>query len=112
MNKIKKGDTVQIISGADKGRTGKVLKLVAGTERQGKRVVVEGINMVKKHVKPNPQLGVEGGIVPREASVHISNVALYDTTKSVSSRVGIRTLEDGTKVRYFKKTNEVVDTKA
>lgn len=112
MNKIKKGDTVQVISGADKGRTGKVLKLIKSTEKQGCRILVEGINMIKKHVKPNPQLNIEGGIVSREASVHISNVALYDANKSQASRVGFRMLEDGTKVRYFKKTNEVVDTKA
>lgn len=108
MNKIKAGDVVQVIAGDDKGRTGKVIKLITKTNR----VLVEGINIVKKHVKPNPQLNIEGGIIPREAPVHISNVALYDANKSASSRVGIRTLENGTKVRYFKKTNEVVDTKA
>lgn len=108
MNKIKKGDVVQVISGADKGRTGKVLQTF--TEKQ--RVLVEGINMVKKHVKPNPQANVEGGIVKREASIHISNVAYYAADSSTSSRVGIRTLEDGSKVRFLKKTNEVIDTKA
>ncbi len=108
MQKIKTGDIVQVIAGDDKGRTGKVLKIITKTNR----VLVEGLNIVKKHVKPNPQLNIEGGIVPREAPMHISNVALYDASKSASSRVGIRTLENGTKVRYFKKTNEVVDTKA
>lgn len=104
MRKIKKGDEVIVTTGKDKGRTGKIVR-VLDTER----VVVEGVNLVKKHQKPNPAKGVAGGIVEREASIHVSNVALFNPVTKKADRVGIRTLEDGRKVRFYKSTNEVVD---
>ncbi|HMV37601.1 50S ribosomal protein L24 [Plasticicumulans sp.] len=104
MRKIKKGDEVIVTTGKDKGRTGKIVR-VLDTER----VVVEGVNLIKKHQKPNPAKGVAGGIVEREASIHVSNVALFNPVTKKADRVGIRTLEDGRKVRFYKSTNEVVD---
>ena len=104
MNKIRKGDDVVVTTGKDKGRTGKIVR-VLDTER----VVVEGVNLIKKHQKPNPAKGVAGGIVEREASIHVSNVALFNPVTKKADRVGIRTLEDGRKVRFYKSTNEVVD---
>lgn len=103
MKKIKVNDVVKVIAGKDKGRTGKVTKSL------GDRVLVEGVNMVKKHVRANPQAGVEGGILDREAGIHISNVALLNSATKKADRVGIKILEDGRKVRYFKSTGEVVD---
>lgn len=104
MRKIKKGDEVIVTTGKDKGRTGKIVRVV-----DADRVIVEGINLVKKHQKPNPAKGVAGGIVEREASIHVSNVSLFNPVTKKADRVGIRTLEDGRKVRFFKSTNEVVD---
>jgi large subunit ribosomal protein L24 len=104
MSKIKKNDHVMVISGENKGLTGKVLKTLAH-----QRVVVEGVNMVKKHVKPNPNKGVQGGIIEREAPVHCSNVALINPATNRPEKVGIKYLEDGRKVRYFKSSNEVID---
>lgn len=104
MNKIKVNDLVVVLTGRDKGRTGKVL-------RYGKndRIFVEGINMLKKHMRPNPQTNQQGGIVEREGSIHVSNVALVNTATNKADRVGFKILEDGRKVRYFKSNNEVVD---
>ena len=104
MNKIRKGDTVVVITGRDKGRTGTVIRVLAND-----RLVVENVNMVKKHQRPNPAKGVTGAIVQKEAPLHRSNVALYDPAGKKASRVGIRTLGDGRKVRYFKTSGEVVD---
>ncbi len=104
MKEIKVGDVVKILTGKDKGRTGKVLKCIAKD-----RILVEGGNMVKKHVKPNPQKNIEGGILEKEAGIHISNVALLNETTNESGRVGIKILEDKRKVRYFKSNGEVVD---
>lgn len=105
MKKIKVNDFVMVITGKDKGRSGKVVKSL------GDRVLVEGVNMMKKHVRANPQAGIEGGILDREAGIHISNIALMNTATKKADRVGIKTLEDGRKVRYFKSTGEVVDVK-
>jgi len=104
MKKIKVGDEVIVLTGKDKGRTGKILKSLSSD-----RVLVEGVNMKKKHVRPNPQLSVQGGIVEREAGIHASNVALLNPQTNKADRVGIKTLEDGRKVRYFKSDGEMVE---
>ena len=103
MNKIRKGDEVVVISGRDKGRRGNVLEV------HGTHVLVEGINMVKKHQKPNPQRQVQGGIINQSAPLAISNVMLWNAAAKKGDRVGIRTLGDGRKVRFFKSNKEVVD---
>lgn len=104
MRKIRKGDDVIVLAGRDRGKRGTVLRAYADD-----RVVVENINLVKRHTKPNPMRGVSGGIVEKEAPIHVSNVALYNPAAKKGDRVGYRALEDGRKVRYFKSTNEVVD---
>jgi large subunit ribosomal protein L24 len=104
MRKIKKGDEVIITAGKDKGKRGSVLKVGADD-----RVLVESCNMAKKHVKPNPNAGESGGIVEKEMPLHISNIALFNPASGKGDRVGIKTLEDGKKVRFFKSNNEVVD---
>lgn len=105
MRKIRKNDEVVILAGKDKGRRGKVLKVLPVTER----ALVEGINLVKKHVKPNPQTQTTGGVVTREAPIHLSNLAVYNSVTKKADKVGFKVLEDGRKVRYFKSTNELVD---
>jgi large subunit ribosomal protein L24 len=107
MRKIRKGDKVQVISGKDKGRIGTVLSVLQ--EHAGLAVIVEGINVRKKHVKPNPQREQPGGIIPREAAIPACKVALLDPTTNKRSRVGIKALADGSRVRYFKASGEVVD---
>lgn len=104
MKKLRKGDEVIMIAGKDKGRRGRISQMV-GDER----VIVENINVMTNYQRPNPQAGVEGGLVKKESSVHISNVALYNSASRKADRVGIRQLDDGTKVRFFKSNNEVVD---
>jgi len=104
MRKIRKGDEVIVRAGKDKGKRGSVIHL-----RDDGRVLVEGINVVKRHVKPNPQKGVTGGIVEQERPVHVSNVNLYNPMTGKGDRVGIKRLEDGKKVRFFKSNDEVVD---
>ena len=104
MQKIKKGDDVIILCGRDKGKRGSVVTMVGAD-----RVVIENVNMVKRHTKGNPQQGVAGGIIEKEAPIHISNVALFNSATKKGDRVGIKTLEDGRKVRVFKSNNEVVD---
>ena len=104
MNKIKKGDEVVVIAGASKGRRGTVLSV-----DENERVLVEGVNVVKKHTKGNPNSGVQGGIIEQERPVHMSNVMLFNPTTGKGDRIGVRTLEDGTRVRFFKSNNEVVD---
>ncbi len=104
MNKIRKGDEVVIITGKDKGRRGSVLKVL-----EKGRVLVENVNMVKKHQRPNPNAGVTGGIVEKEMPISISNVMLFNPVTKKGDRVGQRKLEDGRKVRFFKSNNEVVD---
>jgi large subunit ribosomal protein L24 len=103
MKRIKKGDQVIVISGKDKGRQGTVLRV--GEDN----VLVEAINRVKKHQKPNPMKGVDGGIVEMEMPLHISNVMLLNPITRKGERVGFKVLEDGRKVRYFKSNGEVVD---
>lgn len=105
MKKIKKGDEVLVITGKDKGRRGVVLTVL----EKGQKLLVEGINTVKKHVKANPNTNDKGGIVIKSLPIQSSNVKLYDPATQEGSRVGIRILDDGRKVRYFKSTNEVVD---
>jgi large subunit ribosomal protein L24 len=102
--RIKKGDTVQVIAGKDKGKTGEVLR----TLPYENRIVVQGINLRTRHVKPT-QEGETGRIVTEEASLHASNVMLYSTTKQVASRVEIVVEKDGTKKRRLKKTGEILD---
>lgn len=104
MEKIIKGDEVIVITGKDKGRRGVVLSRV-----DAERVLVEGVNRVKKHVKPNPMKGVQGGIVDKDMPVHISNVALFNPATKKADRVGIKVLEDGRKVRVFKSNGELVN---
>ena len=104
MNKIRKGDNVYILAGRDRGKQGVVLRVLPDN-----RAVVEGINLVKRHTKPNPQEGKPGGIVEQEAPMQISNIALYNPASQRPDRVGVRYLEDGRKVRYFKSDGEVVD---
>ena len=105
MAKIKRDDEVIVITGKDKGKRGKVLSVLED------RVVVSGINMVKKHVKANPARGTQGGIVEQEASLHISNVALFNAATQKADRVGYKRLEDGAKVRVYKSSGDVVDVK-
>lgn len=107
MNKIKKGDEVIIIAGKDKGKRGTVLSVL----EKGKRLLIEGINIAKKHVKANPNTGERGGIVSKSMPIHRSNVMVYDPTKQKGSRVGIRVLEDGQCVRYFKASDQLVEVK-
>ena len=105
MNKMRKGDEVIVIAGKDKGRRGTVLEIVDNA-----RVLVEGINVAKKHTKPNPNMGVEGGILDREMPLHISNVLVFNPKTKKGDRVGIRVSDDGkTKERVFKSSGEAVD---
>lgn len=105
MEKIRKGDEVTVLTGKDKGKRGVVLNVLKDEDK----VIVENINMVKRHTKGNPMQGVPGGIVEKEAPLHISNVAIWNPVTNQADRIGFRFLEDGQKVRYFKSNNEVVD---
>jgi len=104
MNKIKKGDEVIVLTGKDKGKRGVVLSVVSS-----EKVLVEGVNTVKKHQKPNPNKGIEGGILEKQMPIQVSNVAIYNPLTKKADRVGFRVLEDGKKVRFFKSNNEVLD---
>lgn len=104
MRKIKQGDEVIVRTGKDKGKSGRVLKVL-----KDNKVLVEGINQVKKNQRPNPNAGISGGIIVKDMPIHISNVGLYNPETKKADRVGFKFLEDGKKVRYFKSTNEVVD---
>jgi large subunit ribosomal protein L24 len=101
--KIRRDDEVVVLAGKDKGKQGKVLKVLVAEDR----VVVEGANLVKKHQKPNPHMGVAGGIIEKEASLHVSNVAVVNPATGKADRIGFRT-EDGKKVRFFKSNGELV----
>ena len=103
MDKIRKGDEVVVITGKDKGKRGTVLRRV-----DEERVVVEGVNRVKKHVKPNPVKGVAGGVIDKDMPLHVSNISLYNPATKKADRVGFKLLDDGTKVRIFKSSGEVV----
>lgn len=105
MRKIKKGDEVIVIAGKDKGRKGQVQTVLRG----GEMLIVEGINTAKKHIKANPNTGDKGGIIIKTLPLHRSNVMLYDQASDKGTRVGIRTLQEGKNVRYFKSTDEVID---
>jgi large subunit ribosomal protein L24 len=104
MAKIKKGDEVVVIAGKDKGRRGSVLRVY-----DDGRVLVENVNVVKKHQKGNPNAGQPGGIISKEMPVDISNVMMFNPQTEKGDRIGFRTLEDGKKVRYFMSNNEVLD---
>jgi large subunit ribosomal protein L24 len=104
MAKLRKGDEVLVRAGKDKGKRGTVLSVTPDDH-----VLVEGVNLVKHHMKPNPQRGTSGGIVEKEMPLHISNVALYNALEGKGDRVGYKYLEDGKKVRIYKSTGEVVD---
>lgn len=103
MRKLKAGDDVIVITGKDKGKYGKVVRF-----RGSDRVIVENINLAKRHTKGNPMQNTQGGIVDKEMPIHISNIALVNPTTNKADRVGFKFLEDGTKVRYFKSNNEVI----
>jgi large subunit ribosomal protein L24 len=103
MNRIRKGDQVIVIAGKNKDQKGEVLKV------DGDRVVVANVNLVKRHTKPNPQANNPGGIVEREAPIHISNVMLLDPASGKGSRVGIKVLEDGRKLRVLRSSGEALD---
>ncbi|HEY6280855.1 MAG TPA: 50S ribosomal protein L24 [Burkholderiales bacterium] len=104
MRRIKKGDNVIVTTGKDKGRRGSVLRLV-----DAEHVLVEGVNKVKKHQKPNPLKNNTGGIIDKEMPIHISNVMLFNPTTQKADRVGMKMLDDGRRVRYFKSNGEMVD---
>ena len=104
MQKIKKGDEVIVIAGRSKGQRGNVLKRL-----EDGRLLVENVNMVKKHQKGNPRSGEAGGIIDQEAPIQASNVMLYNPQKKAGDRIGFKTLEDGRKVRFFKSDGEVID---
>jgi large subunit ribosomal protein L24 len=104
MNRIKKGDEVIVLAGRDKGKRGTVLRRV-----DAEHVVVEGVNRVKKNQRPNPMKGVQGGIVDKDLPIHVSNVALFNPATKKADRVGLKTLQDGRKVRIFKGNDEQVD---
>ena len=103
MNKIRRGDEVIVLTGKDKGKRGTVLNVLEG------KVVVEGVNRVKRAVKPNPMRGTTGGFVDKDMPIDISNVAIFNPANGRGDRVGIKTLEDGRKVRFYKSNGEVMD---
>ncbi len=103
MRKIRKGDEVVVLTGKDKGKRGTVLRMLEGS------LIVDGVNRVRKSVKPNPMKGAVGGFMDKDMPIDISNVALYNPSISRGDRVGIKTLEDGRQVRFFKSNGEVVD---
>jgi len=105
MHKIRKGDDVVVKVGKDRGKRGTVLRVLSDADK----VVVENVNIVKKHTKPNPQAGISGGIVEKEMPIQVSNVMLYNPQTKKGDRIGFKYLEDGRKVRVFKSTQEVVD---
>ena len=103
MNRIRKGDQVVVISGKDKGKRGDVVRVA------GDKVVVSNINVIKRHTKPNPQAGQPGGVIEREAPIHISNVMLFNPAIGKGERIGFKVLEDGRKLRVFRSSGESID---
>ena len=103
MNRIKKGDQVIVTAGKDKGKKGDVVRVL------GDKVVVANINIIKRHTKPNPQANVAGGIVEKEAPIHISNVMLLNSATGKGERIGFKVLEDGRKLRVFRSSGEAID---
>lgn len=104
MRKLKRDDEVVVIAGRDKGKRGKITRVL-----DNDKLIISGINMVKRHTKANPQAGVAGGIVEKEAPIHVSNVAIFNSATNKADRVGIKVLEDGTKARIFKSNQELID---
>jgi large subunit ribosomal protein L24 len=104
MRKIRKGDQVVVISGKDKGRRGSVIEVLAGD-----RVLVESVNRVKRHTRPNPQVNRQGGIIEKEAPLPVSKVAIWNPSAKKADRIGFKTLTDGKKVRFFKSNGEMID---
>ncbi|MBV1878854.1 MAG: 50S ribosomal protein L24 [Pseudomonadales bacterium] len=104
MQKIKQDDDVIVIAGKDKGKRGSVVRTL-----KNDRIFVSGVNMIKRHTKGNPQMGQPGGIIEKEASIHISNIAIYNAKTTKADRVGIKTLEDGKKVRVFRSTGDEIN---
>ena len=103
MNRIKKGDQVVVIAGKDKGKRGDVVRVA------GDKIVVSNINIIKRHTKPNPQANQPGGVIEREAPIHISNVMLFNPVSGKGDRVGFKVLEDGRKLRVFRSSGEAID---
>ena len=103
-NKIRKGDQVVVLTGKDKGRRGAVLEVLADG-----RVLVEGVNLAKKHTKPNPQANKQGGIVEKSLPLNISKIAIWNPAEKTADRIGFKTLTDGKKVRFFKSNGEMID---
>jgi large subunit ribosomal protein L24 len=103
--KIRKNDTVVVIAGKDKGVRGRVLRVMP----QSDRILVEGVNMIKRHTKPNPQRNIQGGVVERESPVHVSNVQILDPDADGPTRVGAKVLEDGRRVRVARRSGAVLD---
>ena len=102
MNRIRKGDQVVVISGKDKGKKGDVIRVA------GDKVVVSNVNVIKRHTKPNPQAGQPGGVIEREAPIHISNVMLFNPATGKGERIGFKVLEDGRKLRVFRSSGEAI----
>jgi large subunit ribosomal protein L24 len=103
--KIRKGDTVEVVSGKDSGKKGRVLKVDPARER----VVIEGVNLIKRHTRPNPQKKIQGGIVEREGAIHVSNVMVISPDSGQRTRVGFKILDDGRKVRVAKADGAILD---
>lgn len=103
MNRIRKGDRVVVIAGKDKGKQGEIVRVL------GDKVVVSNINVVKRHTKPNPQAGQAGGVIEREAPIHVSNVMLFNPATGKGERIAFKVLEDGRKLRVFRSSGEAVD---
>ena len=103
MNRIRKGDQVVVISGKDKGKRGDVVRMA------GDKLVVANVNVIKRHTKPNPQAGQPGGVIEREAPIHISNVMLFNPATGKGERIGFKVLEDGRKLRVFRSSGEAID---
>ncbi|MAR78278.1 MAG: 50S ribosomal protein L24 [Gammaproteobacteria bacterium] len=104
MNRLKKGDSVIVIAGKDKGKKGEILRII-----EPDRLIVSNVNIAKKHVKPNPNKNENGGIIEREMPLHISNVMMFNPITKKGDKIGFKSLEDGKKVRIYKSNNEVVD---
>tara|TARA_B100001996_G_scaffold353141_1_gene314304 strand:- start:201 stop:518 length:318 start_codon:yes stop_codon:yes gene_type:complete len=104
MNRLKKGDSVIVIAGKDKGKKGEILRII-----EPDRLIVSNVNIAKKHVKPNPNKNESGGIIEREMPLHISNVMMFNPITKKGDKIGFKSLEDGKKVRIYKSNNEVVD---
>lgn len=103
MNRIRKGDQVIVTAGADKGKTGEVIRIA------GDKVVVQNVKIIKRHTKANPQAGQAGGIIEREAPIHVSNVMLLNPVTGKGEKVGFKVLEDGRKLRVFRSSGEAID---